>query len=476
MNHAITTNFRTSTMWAAISPYLQAARTYQRPRFFVFGGCYLLTALWWHTSAAPAMQCAVSANFASILCCFMALHLRRQFGSAAAGIVPGFATPHLVVGAVLSLFIWAVLPLIQASLTGISPLAAIAAHAVAAVFLALVVWQPKSIALLALSPVILEVVAGSVFISNPSVVVRFFQGEDARVSALLIGLGILAYPVAAFALLRLSDQNASFSDDIAIEAPVSDGPTSWLYNLFLARRDAVVEEHLARQSRRGWTVERWRVPVALSRFQLITGAVMVFALMAVAWLASMRDLSAAWFAMALSCGLMLLAPFGAWHWRRNSLGCELLRPVTRPQYFRQLAAALAHDVFVWTALASTTTLVVNCLLLVNFWRQPSPSDFHAFLLIAPVQFLIIWGAGVLLFGVSLVTLRFRYWLPLMVGFGVIWTVVMLWTVGLMMALAHRSGITESEWSVLPFALLVVFASATLLAWVAYRRSLESDLD
>ena len=140
---------------AVSTRYWYVAETYwRRPRFWFFGACYVATFAWWLRLADPKTQVLISFNLAWIAGCFIALHIRRQFGSAAARLVPGFALPHLVIGAAVIGLIWLAIPGVEVAL-GRWPRASIALHAVAATLTAAVVCWPRVLVLLAASPVIL---------------------------------------------------------------------------------------------------------------------------------------------------------------------------------------------------------------------------------------------------------------------------------------------------------------------------------
>ncbi len=94
-----------------MSKYGRVAQTYlYRPRFWTFAAVYLLMVYWWFSGIDKPLWMFASANLGALAGAFLALHLRRQFGTAAARVVPGFAVPHLLVGFVAGLLVWLVFP------------------------------------------------------------------------------------------------------------------------------------------------------------------------------------------------------------------------------------------------------------------------------------------------------------------------------------------------------------------------------
>ncbi len=85
---------------------------------------------------------------------------------------------------------------------------------------------------------------------------------------------------------------------------------------------------------------------------------------------------------------------------------------------------------------------------------------------------VLWVIAIWLYGISLVTLRFRYWIPLIVISGAGWvlgSIVLFEWAHSQFRQAFPSPVNPFEWA---FLTAVV---GLLLAWFAYRRSLEADL-
>lgn len=443
--------------------YWQVALTYlRRPRFLIAGSVYLATSWWWVPALDSDLRVLSSAEMACILACFIALHARRQFGTPGRGVVPGFAVPHLVVAALASAFVWIAVPWIQAELSVARPWNAIAVHSIAGLFLALVVIWPKAIAILAASPVVIVWAWSLSLTTKSSFFLRLIEGNEPNWSAALVVLAVLAHPLAAIVLLRLGEQGTAANDDFSIETIRSDRPLGRWDRLMLVSRDASVERRLAGVGHRWWAVERWRIPVAVSWSQLALVTLCVAIMMAVA--AWFRGGAAALVAVWMATAVMLIMPFGPWNARRHALAIELMRPVARLHYFRELAAALALDVCLWTGLASAIS-VFAVILAVR--PEPGISRWGAI----AVYLTVLWGMAVWLYGVALVTLRLRYWIPLIVTLGIVWSLG-TWSIFIWRAsTVHHTPMTLAtpfEWS------LFSAAAGLLLAWSAYRRWLEMD--
>jgi hypothetical protein len=168
--------------------------------------------------------------------------------------------------------------------------------------------------------------------------------------------------------------------------------------------------------------------------------------------------------MVVTTSVILIAPFGPWHPRRHWLARELMLPVTRGRFFRQLAWALALDVCLWTMLATALSMfVVYCI--------SGPPTY----VLGPYFFVghaaIMWGMAVLLYGLALLTFGVRYWIPVIVVLGGAWAwfawSALLWHY-------HSSHIAPELAAAYQFSLASA-AVGLLLAGIAYRRWLAADV-
>src|SRR3954469_24275453 len=143
-----------------MNSYLHVLNTYVwRWRFWIFGGLYVWLA--WgitrsirnSTRPLPALDrvgilIPPSLIFVAIIMAFFALHVRRQFGTPQAHLVPGFFVPHYTVFVVLTSLFWVGIPWCMAARIAEPALPLVAAHASAAIFLGLVVLWPQALSLL----------------------------------------------------------------------------------------------------------------------------------------------------------------------------------------------------------------------------------------------------------------------------------------------------------------------------------------
>ena len=405
-----------------INRYFQVARTYYtRPRFWFWGGLYALGLLWrFLYTSEPLVHALCSLSLAMALGCFIALHLRRQFSGSAASLWPDFARLHLAVGAAASLLVWVVVPSIEAWLSGLSAVGLIALHAIAGIFLALVVCFRQVILSLVALPLVALAIVPTAAARN-----RFTEVFDSLIAGgapwsavLLIGAATGAHLIAAWVLIRLGHRPAPLSDDLLAEAPGAELVVAGhLSGLLLAFRDRAIGHRLADAGHLGWSVTRWRLPVAVSvaHFAIVAGTILTV-MGVVSYLADNRGGAAS--VAVLTVPLLLVAPFSLWHQRHTAMSSEFMRPVTRGQYFRQMALALAMDVACWTALAlALATFTLSLFIFPNTgnrWELYQPLLVQAEIMIA----ISIWlyGFGVMSFGL-------RYWIPILIGLMFVWVFV-----------------------------------------------------
>ena len=396
-----------------INRYFQIARTYyRRPRFWIFGGLYLLTLLWWHENLDQPLPRAIgSTALAMALGCFVALHLRRQFSTAAARLWPDFVARHLAVGLAASLVVWVVLPLTAAWRGGLSPEGMVALHSIAGMFLALVICWRQAIFFLVSLPLLAMVSATRLVLRDRIVewLDQLVRGEAPRSAAAMIAVAALLQVVAAWVLMRLGDRIAPLSDDLMAEVPGTEGMAGYFGEFLLNFRDRAIRHRLADAGHFGWNVNRWRLPVALSVWHFVLTVAVVAAVDGLgAYMANDRSFGG--LATLVAVPLMIVAPFSQWHQRRIALESEFMRPIERRQFYRQMAAAFALDVAAWTiaavALVAMTAVAVSKL-------RPAME-------LVAVSSVVIGALAVWLYGVGVALYRFRYWIPLLMALSVAW--------------------------------------------------------
>ncbi len=454
-----------------MNSYWCVAQTYiYRPRFWTFAAVYLLMVYWWFSGIDEPLRMFASANLAALAGAFLALHLRRQFGTAAARVVPGFAVTHLLVGFVAGLLLWLVFPAVFVAI-GQWPPRALALHAIPGLMIALVACGPRTIILLAALPVVLaELMQWSTVRDNW--LGRLLALHEAGTTAGALAIALAAQVVAAWALLRLDDQCASV-DDLAIDETVTRQPNRF-QRWRLQWRDATIRHSLAAPGGLLWSVRRWRVGVAVSWQQFTLPAVVVLGVLGVAlmlggtpWGTREGWLGFAMATMFATTSVLVVAPYASWHGRRHWLGRELLRPVTRRKYLRQLAAALAIDVMLWTVLASVLSAAVLYAIFKagGLHERPEP--------LIEAHLGVLWSLALALYGIALVTFGIRFWIP---------TIVMLaglWAIGFWSAVIRREYQNKfavgPTWHDLYWFVGASAVLALLLIAAAYRRWLSADL-
>jgi hypothetical protein len=449
-----------------MNSYWHVAQTYLwRPRFWFWTGfAAFVCLLWWFngdpTDGARRAQSILSALFASVGGCFVALHARRQFGTAAARLLPDFAPPHLAIAAVVSLALWVGVPLIG-MWAAEWPRGSLAIHAVAGILIGLTACWPRALLLLAALPVLL-IWATRENPGGPTLLVALSDGDRPLLANVLITLSALLNLAAAVVLLRLPRQGITTNDELGLEPNPVPNSDNRLGELVLRLRDrAAARLGDARLLR---SVQRWRVPVAVSWFSLLVPVVVVVLL---TLLGGLFDDLSDWATMTalITSSVLLISPLGPWHTRRAALGLEFMRPVTRQAFFRQVLLALAGDFCLWTLLSTTIGVVV-------FAIVPPFRNVEARGPFVLGYVLVIWSMACLVYGVATVTIRWRFWIPVVAAAGVVWCF------GLFFALAiigneFRHGPVRAN---MPAAFAVLsFAAGLLLARVGYRRLVAADV-
>jgi hypothetical protein len=446
-----------NSLWQVVRTYLW------RPRFWVLGVAYGWI-MWLNLSTPerpPRAQVALSVMMGGLVVCFVALHVRRQFGSEGAQLTPRYVLPHLAVGALATTFFWVVLPSAM-TLTGRWPPGALAAHGLVGILAGAVAFWPKALMLLLALPFLLSW-SNTFDPLQRRYIERFLDGgEPVEASALLVA-ALAANVIAAIWLVRLPRSGVAANDDLALETPVpseSNPLAAWT----LAGRDAsALRLGHARLLR---AVQRWRVPVAIAPFQFLLPALAVLVSAAIGW--GFEALSAwAMVGTIISSAVLLVVPYGPWHLRRRAFGQEFMRPVTRATFFRQIALALAWDVVAWLAAASLTSLVVFAA-----FARFSGIDQSGVIFVTG-YYAVLWSMAAFLYGLALTTMRWRMWLLVIAVGGMGWFLGVSW-LGVYGAFKFGWRPMHSVLHVWAFALLSAIVGL-LLAWLTYRRWLRSDV-
>ncbi len=453
--------------------YWHVAQTYLwRPRFWIFAAAYVLLVggLRWHRQDLPTADLArgqmiLSALLASIVGCFLGLHVRRQFGTAAARLVPDFAAPHLVVAALASFVLWIGIPA-TGMLVGQWPTGSIALHAVGGILAGLVACWPGALFLLAALPAWL-IWASQYEPHGATRLVRLADGQMPIISGMLIGLAAVLQIVAANFLLRLPRRGITTSDELTFEASLTSNATSAPGQWILEVRDSAARS--LSHSKLLPSIQRWRVPAAVSWFSLLVPVAVVVVLSA---FGGLIDNVSDWATLVTltTSAVLLILPLGRWHSRLAALAFELLRPVTRPVFFLQILLAFAGDMLLWVTTATLISVGV-------FSIVPPFSDVET----SRVQFLvgylaILWSMAALVYGVAVLTIRWRFWIPTVAAVGLAWFL----GVSLLLAYSADEIFHTTGWQIdgLGFSTLFAALSAPcglLLARTAFHRLVAADV-
>ncbi|HEY2893850.1 MAG TPA: hypothetical protein VGJ16_06550 [Pirellulales bacterium] len=473
-----------------MTSYLHVLNTYAwRWRFWIFGGLYLFFA-WASAEGLHGSRSAQSLGMnalqklgvlyfttiaATIVLAFFALHVRRQFGSPQAHVVPRFFGPHFTVFVATSSFVWLVIPWLMTQRSLLPVLPSISCHACAAILLGMVVVWPGAMVLLVpmfFAPLLLF---GRLNGINHESQVRFAEhfvgGELQWLYFVLLALAALAYAAAGWRLQRLSDLSASTSDDFSLEVK-PDAYTNRAGLTFLQTwRDRATESRLlATDKGRDSFRLRW-IPSATSFPELAIVTLLILALMPTAWyLFGAHD--AGFFVLTVGSAIMIFAPLSAWRFRLNALAPEVVMPATRRQAIRRVVLAMGLDFVLWGIAAS---LVIVC----GYLFQVGQRGF-SYLPVVTSHLLGLWGAIVMIFGVSLATLRFRYWVPLFLGMlpGAMvlcaYLAIVFATLIFPISYARRDDARYAATASIFFAASCT-AVGLLVSGYSYRRLLEADL-
>jgi hypothetical protein len=220
------------------------------------------------------------------------------------------------------------------------------------------------------------------------------------------------------------------------------------------------------------SIQRWRVPVASAPIQYGLPFVVVLVACGIGWTLGSVD---EWgvFAVAVTSAVLLLVPLAPWHFRRKTMGQELLLPVSRERYFREMTVAMGFDVITWTAISSA--LIISCFV-VGLVRDPEA--FSNFRWLAPfVAFLsVLWSMAVFVYGVGISTIRWHFWLPLVATIAVVWLIGgMMLAINIGQFIRYLTKWREPEAFTIGLFFVLTFVSGVMLLRSTHRRWLHGDV-
>jgi hypothetical protein len=268
--------------------------------------------------------------------------------------------------------------------------------------------------------------------------------------------------------LRIPRWGISTSDELALDPAMGAQTANPVGNWLLATRDRAAQR--LGELRLLRSIQRWRVPVAISWVQMLLPVLAALAICTVGWLYGEVAASAG-AAILLVPAVLVIFPYGSWHVRRSALSVEFVRPVSRRNFFRQIALAMAFDVCVWMVLASLLSVCVFPLARNFFMPQGNYWRFMA------GHLAMLWAMALFVYGIALTTMRMRFWLPMIAVTTFAW---LIGTWGLFAwVIEHWRPININRddplYVILVFAMFSAYVGV-VVAYLAYRRWLRTDVN
>ena len=385
-------------------------------------------------------------------------HAKTQFADPRARLTPDFAGPHLVMAWIASavmILIWGagIWFVLQIGFTG--------SLAVACLLFAAAGWLVYGESWVA-ALLLVASIFGAASESGQQVFAALFAPSawltsTGIVAASLAGLGVLGARIAA-----ITEENPAYrrqvmrSEQLAWHHPSTAQPPQRMGRFSGNFVDSRMRNYLAR--RPGWLrrVERWRMP--LTPMPLWIPMLLMIGV-SVMFQRKGGQFEFAW----MQCGIAAIVPLSVWRKRRAMLAQELLRPIDRKTFLRELGAALALDMIDIMGMATVFILVVYAVLKPRQLSEPQP-----WLMMATV-----WSAATITFGCGAWLLRVRSEVTFFVG-----TILALMATN--MVLIFPIGLTEIKdmqqyghlVRLVPPACLAV---GLVISGLAYRRWLTADM-
>lgn len=422
----------------------------------------------------------ISLVLVQLLSLAAAVHIREQFANSRARLLPRFARAHVAVGAVVMFCIAVLLPIALASLAGCDRFGF---WAIAVFISGVLLWTGSFRWMGWLAAVVLYSCIGT---SSDDGVVwinhafkGLISGQAVGTAALLLGLGALLILLAWRRLIGLNEEMLGYG-----RPSQTGGRVNPLVGIqgrgrlvrFLQVLRGLNEEkevlRILRHARRGSTSSwsrtcRWQVGMATGRSLWFFALAAILAADFLFWTFSTYsrwEWDPAVLLSFTSLPWLVLVPaasLGQFYQRRQVIGHELLMPVTRKAYFRELGlAALLAQFQLWSAAAVATVL---------WWliaaRQAVP--------ITTIMGILVFSAllQVALFAAALWLARYPLLFPGLLA------LVMVGFVPIIAAVAATSPWFAERPYVAWSAAVAVFAALDLiLTWGAYRRWLAADFN
>ena len=455
------------------NPYLQALLTYPRRvrswariGYLIVGGMLLLLA-----SVIPVLV-GKSPQFFLMVTLYLflplAFHVKEQFASPRAYLMPGFLRVHASVAGGLVLLLAVLMP---AMLTWLSGSHSIGLVALTVCMLGTTLW------LVLLCPALwgLLVTAGVfAMIGSPGqrAIGQLVSGQFEVQAYILLALGETMTLWAGTRVTRLNEEMPEYhrrmpslsggSTEMTAGRPAAEGRflrglRGWIAEWQMAR----LTRHACHASTSWWSRAcRWQVGMPFGWSSVAPAINVIFWLQLVIWVGGPKISPVPMIVFCLAV-LPACVLFGVLTSRKRTLPFELMMPVERATYLRQLAVAAGlSGIQLWSALAIAATVWWLLVL-----RQSLPLAAVGDLLLVSASF------QVCMFGSIAWLARCRTWLTGMMAVGA--------AVGVMMPLVMTisDAGTPADWQPLAWLAAAVFAVVgVVLIWTAYRRWLAADFD
>jgi hypothetical protein len=467
------------------NPYAQVALTYLRRPFSswfatitsIFIVCVITaTALAEHAELKDSWATQLMYFFCLFI--FLAMHIKGQFVNARAHLMPGYHRVHATVAAIAALLIAVVLP---TALSWFMGWHCIGFVAVAVLLFGTVLWVIVNDATWIAFALMFGWSAVCITESGPAWFRELLAGHIDSQAVLILVFGILITLLAGIRLVRLNAESLTYDSTLRWnwdwsqktrqgwngEGRILPGLRNWIRERQMARLT-----RLARQASNSWwsRICRWQT-------EMITGGslgIWIFGVLiyvqAASWWVLTKSPKPAAVMMGMTAFVLtflpaIIAVAGVLQWRTFKLSRELLLPVERKNYIRQLgtAAALGHFQF-WTGMSIALLL---------WWLLLGPRPLYLAMFGGILAFSAAFQGFV--FGIVVWMARYR---SIGRGFFVLFT--MLSGVVASMQLASMRRWSEGFPGQLPQEALwtagVLALLGLLITFDAYRRWLKTDFD
>ncbi len=481
------------------NPYAQVALTYARHLFrpntflFLLMACFLVQPA---GTSPDARSVTVLFAFAMFACLRLTLHISEQFANWPAHLVPKFRRVHAIVAAAAALIVTIALSAVLAPLAGCSAVATAAMLAVIFGVSLRSLAHPQGDPLSRIVHIGFLLLLAAWVLVPPlrEEVVRFMRGQLELQAIILSCAGLVMIVGGAVQLSRRHGDVREVQFLSSIWDHRRDNPWAALPRLdersvgnwlVFRRFDGQIGrlvEHARHASRSRWSAAcRWRVgmPNGWTSWLLGIGVVlaMQLAMQFAAWLAAGEKSGHPTFFWSTFVLWLIACPsFVSWSQlapRNKLLGYEIMLPVERRNYLKQVGIAVAISCLrTWGGMYAAFML---------WWITAAPEPLRFGLVLNVLACSALAQVGFFGMGLCLAWLAKRespqllpILLPLVVGasWGVLGFPILVVCVGLNQS--PLPGVGNSVVALVGAALFAAFG--LLLTWFLYRRWLVADLD